>query len=66
MNMGVDPAGTRAGKEPRRFGQAEGGKDGLLPGGDRGTLRDAAVGGGPGDEVHPVELVADLAPGIRR
>jgi len=36
----------------------------LLSGGGRGALGDLAVGGGQGDQVHPVEFVADVAPGV--
>ena len=32
--------------------------------GEGGTLGDAAVGGGQGDQVHAVEFVAQVAPGI--
>jgi hypothetical protein len=40
------------------FRQVEGGEDGLVPAGEGGALRDAAVGGGEGDQVHAVEFVA--------
>ncbi len=29
-----------------------------------GALRVVSVGGGEGDQVHPVEFVADVAPGV--
>jgi len=32
--------------------------------GGRGALGDPPIGGGQGDQVHPVELVADVAPGV--
>jgi hypothetical protein len=47
-----------------RFGQVEGGQDGFLPAGEGGALRDAPVGGGQGDQVHAVEFVAQVAPGV--
>src|SRR5687767_3973777 len=46
------------------FGQVERGQDGLLAVGGRGALRDAAVGGGEGDQVHAGEFVAQVAPGV--
>lgn len=36
----------------------------MLAGGGCGALRDPAVGGGEGDQVHPVEFVAQVAPGV--
>ncbi len=39
-------------------------QDGLLAWGGHGALGDPAVGGGEGDQVHPVELMADVAPGL--
>ena len=47
-----------------RFGQVERGEDGLLVAGEGRALRDAAVGGGEGDQVHAVEFVAQVAPGV--
>ena len=47
-----------------RFGQVEGGEDGLVPAGEGGALGDAAVGGGEGDQVHAVEFVTQVAPGV--
>src|SRR6185312_5810234 len=47
-----------------RFGQFERGQDGLLPAGDGGALRDLPVGCGQGDQVHAVEFVAQVAPGV--
>lgn len=47
-----------------RFGQVEGGEDGLVAAGQGGTLGDTAVCGGQGDQVHAVEFVAQVAPGI--
>ena len=32
--------------------------------GEGGALGDAAVGGGEGDQVHAVEFVAQVAPGV--
>ena len=49
---------------PGRFGQLQGGEDGLLPGGGQATLRDVAGWGGEGDQGHAVEFVADVAPGV--
>jgi hypothetical protein len=46
------------------FRQLERVEDGLLAAGGGGALRDAAVGGGQGDQVHAVELVAQVAPGV--
>jgi hypothetical protein len=46
------------------FGQVERGQDGFLVGGAGGALRDAAVGGGEGDQVHAVEFVTQVAPGV--
>jgi hypothetical protein len=46
------------------FGQVEGGQDGLVAAGEGGALRDAAVGGGQGDQVHAVEFVTQVAPGV--
>src|SRR3954451_2168945 len=51
-------------EEAGRFGQVEGGEDGLVPGGERGALGDLAVAGGEGDRVRRVELVARVAPGV--
>lgn len=50
--------------EPARFGQVEGGEDRRLAGGERGALRNLAVCGGESDEVHAIELVAEVAPCI--
>jgi hypothetical protein len=36
----------------------------LLAGCDRRALSDLAGVGGQGDQVHPVEFVADVAPGV--
>lgn len=49
--------------EPGRFGDLERGEDLLLAGGDLGALREVSFVGGEGDQVEPVELVADVAPG---
>jgi hypothetical protein len=46
------------------FGQVKGLPDGVLVGGGRGMLCDPAIGGGEGDQVYPVEFVADAAPGV--
>lgn len=46
------------------FGQVECGQDALLPGGEDGALRDAALGGGQGDQMHAVEFLAQVAPGV--
>ena len=46
------------------FGEVERAEQGLLAGCGRGTLGDLAVAGGEGDQVHPVEFVADVAPGV--
>ncbi len=35
-----------------------------MPGGQLRALSDSAVAGGQTDQVHPVELVADVAPGV--
>ncbi len=51
-------------EEPRGVGELEGGQDRLLAGGGGGALRDVAVGGGQGHQVHAVEFVADVAPGV--
>ena len=45
--------------EPGRFGNLEGCEDLLVAGGEPGALGDVALGGGQGDQVEPVELVAD-------
>src|SRR5680860_1447637 len=50
--------------EPRRFGQFQGVEDLLLARGGRRALGDVALGGGQGDQVHPVELVGDVAAGV--
>jgi hypothetical protein len=39
-------------------------QDGLLAGGSRGALRDPALGGGQGDQVHPVQFVPQVAAGV--
>ena len=46
------------------FGQVERGEDGLVTRCAGGTLRDVAVAGGQGDQVHAVEFVAQVAPGV--
>jgi len=46
------------------FGQVERSQDGLLVAGEGRALGDAAVGGGEGDQVHAVEFVAQVAPGV--
>jgi hypothetical protein len=51
-------------EEFRWFGQVKGVQDGLLAGGGRRALRDLAVGGGEGDQVHPVEFVPQVAPRV--
>src|SRR6266566_1690283 len=51
-------------EEPGGFTELERGEDGLLAGGGCGALRNVAVGGGQRDEVHTVEFVADVAPGV--
>jgi hypothetical protein len=51
-------------EEPWWFGQFEGVQDGLLTRGQCCSLGDGAGGGGQGDQVHPVELVAQVAPGV--
>src|ERR1035437_6578219 len=51
-------------EEPWWLGQVEGVQDGLLAGSQGGALCDRALRGGQGDQVHPVELVADVAPGV--
>jgi hypothetical protein len=51
-------------EEPRRFGQVEGGEDRLVPSGERRALGDRAVADGEGDQVQPVELLAQAAPGM--
>src|SRR5512135_1149529 len=45
------------------FAQAQRLQNGLLAGGERGSLGDLAVGGGEGDQVRAVEFVPDVAPG---
>src|SRR5664279_5025292 len=49
-------------EEPWWFGQLEGVQDGLLTGCPCRALGDGAVWGGQGDQVHPVQLVAQVAP----
>jgi len=39
-------------------------KDGLLAAGERGSLGDLAVVGGEGDQVHAVEFMPGVAPGV--
>lgn len=56
--------GHREVEEPGRPWELEGGQAGLLAGGGRGPLRDLSVGGRAGDQVHPVEFVAGVAPGV--
>src|SRR6266498_5408553 len=51
-------------EEAGRLGQLEGGEDGPLAGGEFAALGDLAFGGGEGDQVHPFEFVADVAPGV--
>jgi hypothetical protein len=46
------------------FGQVEGGQDGLVATGEGRALGDAALGGGQGDQVHAVQFVAQVAPGV--
>jgi hypothetical protein len=46
------------------FGQVERGQDGALARGGQAALGDAAVGGGQGDQVHAVQLVSGVAPGV--
>jgi hypothetical protein len=42
----------------------EGPQHPLLAGGGRGALGDLTGIGGQGDQVHPVELAAGVAPGV--
>jgi hypothetical protein len=56
--------GHREVEEPWGLGEFEGGQDGLLADGGGGALGDVAVGGGQGDQVHTVQFVADVAPGV--
>ena len=35
-----------------------------MPGSEGGTLGEAAVGGGEGDQVHAVEFLTQVAPGV--
>jgi hypothetical protein len=39
-------------------------EDGALGGGGERALRDAPVPGGEGDQVHSVQFVTDVAPGV--
>src|SRR5680860_1905827 len=51
-------------EEPCWFGQLECFPDGLLARRGGRALGDLSVGGGEGDQVQPVELVGDVAPGV--
>src|SRR3954465_673402 len=51
-------------EEPGWFGQLQGGPDGLVLRTGGRALRDGARAGGEGDEVQPVELVVQGAPGL--
>src|SRR5665811_2593221 len=51
-------------EEPWWLGELERSQDGLLPGCGGRALCDLTLGGGQGDQVHPVEFVADVAPGL--
>lgn len=51
-------------EEPGGLSELERGEDGLPGSGGGGALRDVAVGGREGDQVHPLEFVADVAPGV--
>ncbi len=57
-------AGEREVEEAGGLSELERGEDRLLAWGGRGALRDLAVGGSEGDQVHPLEFVADVAPGV--
>jgi len=57
-------AGNGEVEEPCWLGEFEGSQDGLLAGGGRGALRDLTLGARRRDQVHPVEFVADVAPGV--
>ena len=57
-------AGDGEVEEPRGFAQLESGQDGLLSGSSGRALRDLAVRGAQGGQVHAVEFVADGAPGV--
>jgi hypothetical protein len=51
-------------EEPGGLTELERREDRLLASGGRGALCDLSVGGGEGDQVHPVEFVADVAPAV--
>ena len=65
--LGLYSGGLASSKSWKRAGcEPEGFEDVLLAGGGHRALGDAAVAGLEGDQVHAVELVADVAPGVLR